>query len=90
MAEKTYVIQFRVKAESMEEAYEKLDEMLIDVIREEDGVASKVSQIDEELDDDYFVALAKEELGTAVRDNNRFELINIGKEIEAGTWDEES
>ena len=38
-------------------------------------------------DEEYYIALAKNELGSAVRDNSRDQLIEIGKLIELGEWE---
>lgn len=42
----------------------------------------------EDIRNDHYVSLARETLGTAVRDNSRATLIEIGKQIETGTWGE--
>lgn len=39
-----------------------------------------------ELNDDYYVNLAKDYLGNAIRDNTKKEKIEIGKSIEDGTF----
>lgn len=38
--------------------------------------------------DDYYIQLAIDYLGTAIRDNTRNQKIIIGKMIDNGTWDE--
>lgn len=38
--------------------------------------------------DDAYVKIAQDHLGAACRDNSRSELIDIGKRIDNGTWDE--
>jgi hypothetical protein len=40
-------------------------------------------------DEQYYVDLAKDHLGSAVRDNSRAELLTIGQMIDNGEWDEE-
>lgn len=42
-----------------------------------------------EKDDTYYINLADNHLGNAIRDNSKAEKIAIGKEIDNGTWDEE-
>jgi hypothetical protein len=38
--------------------------------------------------DEYYIQLALEYLGSAIRDNSRGEKIEIGKAIENGTWED--
>lgn len=42
-----------------------------------------------ELDDNYYINLAVDYLGNAIRDNTKKEKIEIGKSIENGTFFEE-
>lgn len=39
--------------------------------------------------DQYYINLADNHLGNAIRDNSRREKIEIGKAIDNGTWDTE-
>lgn len=41
---------------------------------------------DEIKDDEYYLQLAIDELGTAIRDNSREERIEIEKLIDSGDW----
>ena len=38
-------------------------------------------------DDEYYIDLARDHLGQAVRDNTRGELVTIGQLIDSGEWD---
>lgn len=40
-------------------------------------------------DEQYYIDLAKDYLGAAIRDNSRAELLTIGQMIDNGEWDEE-
>jgi hypothetical protein len=38
--------------------------------------------------DQEYIRIAREHLGTAVRDNSREDLIEFGKQIDSGEWED--